>query len=418
MQISKPRFSIILDTRRIKKANLYPIKLRVTYAREQKYYSIGINLSKEHYETMQDSAALKMLKSISLKRELNQIKLKCDTIIVKANEIGANFDYFTYGLFEKDFFKQEFSRKDVYELYNRTILQIQQEGRIGTAASYQCSLSSLMKFRSKLTFRDISVEFLKNYEMWLLQNGKSITTVGVYLRPLRAILNCAITDGIVSRETNYPFGKRLYQIPATRNVKKALSKAEIKKIYDYQPLKGTWWAKAKDFFLFSYLSNGMNIKDILLLKRKNLDGEYLRFIRAKTMNTHKANITPISIFISPDLKRIIDAWESANGEDDDFLFPFISKGLTPEKSRLHIKQFTKMMNKHLLDIAKEVGIDKKVTTYFARHSFATILKKSGANIELIRESLGHTSSKTTATYLDSFDDDVKEGISKMLLDFS
>ena len=136
------------------------------------------------------------------------------------------------------------------------------------------------------------------------------------------------------------------------------------------------------------------------------------------MNTHKANITPISIFISPDLKRIIDAWESANGEDDDFLFPFISKGLTPEKSRLHIKQFTKMMNKHLLDIAKEVGIDKKVTTYFARHSFATILKKSGANIELIRESLGHTSSKTTATYLDSFDDDVKEGISNMLLDFS
>ena len=115
MQILKPRFSIILDTRRIKKGNLYPIKLRVTYAREQKYYSIGVNLLKVDYETIQDSATLKTIKSISLKRELTQIKLKCDTIIVKANEIAGNLDYFTFGLFEKRFFKQEFSREDVYE---------------------------------------------------------------------------------------------------------------------------------------------------------------------------------------------------------------------------------------------------------------------------------------------------------------
>ena len=77
-----------------------------------------------------------------------------------------------------------------------------------------------------------------------------------------------------------------------------------------------------------------------------------------------------------------------------------------------------MVNRYLLDIVKELEIDKKVTTYYARHSFATILKKSGANIELIRESLGHSSSKTTSIYLDSFDDDVKKGISNILIDFN
>ena len=418
MQISKPTITIILDTRRVKKASSYPVKLRVTFLREQKHYSLGLDLSEKEFELTQNSIAFKSTRDTELKRKVSQAKLKIETVFVKACEVAAKLDEFTFNLFEKRFFQQELSLQDVYECYASTINTITGEGRVGTAANYQCSMNSLKKFSPKLKFRDITAEFLKKYERHLLQEGKSITTVGVYLRPLRAVFNGAIADGIVSRDALYPFGKRQYQIPATRNVKKALTKADIKKFIDFEPLKGTWWDKAKDIFLFSYLSNGMNMKDILLLKRKNVESDYIRFMRAKTLNTHKGNNTPISIFISPALQEIIDKWGIEKGDGDDFIFPFIPQGVTPEKERLLIKQFTKMVNKYILSIAKQVKIEKKVTTYYARHSFATILKKGGSSIELIRESLGHSSSRTTAIYLDSFDDDIKEGISKMLLDFS
>ena len=91
------------------------------------------------------------------------------------------------------------------------------------------------------------MEFLKEYERYLLDQGKFISTVGIYLRPLRPIVNEAIAEGFISKEF-YPFGKRRYQIPASRNVKKALSLQEMGKIYHYQPLIGTWWEKAVTFF--------------------------------------------------------------------------------------------------------------------------------------------------------------------------
>ncbi len=76
-----------------------------------------------------------------------------------------------------------------------------------------------------------------------------------------------------------------------------------------------------------------------------------------------------------------------------------------------------MVNRYISKIGIEVGIDKHVTTYYARHSFATVLKRKGISTELISESLGHGSIKTTASYLDSFDDDTKTEIGKLLVDF-
>jgi site-specific recombinase XerD len=76
-----------------------------------------------------------------------------------------------------------------------------------------------------------------------------------------------------------------------------------------------------------------------------------------------------------------------------------------------------MVNRYIGKIVKEVAINKHVTTYFARHSFATILKRTGISIEVISEFLGHGSLKTTVSYLDSFDDDTKKEIGKLLVDF-
>ena len=112
---------------------------------------------------------------------------------------------------------------------------------------------------------------------------------------------------LIKKEKCYPFGKRRYQIPTSRNIKKALKLQDLAKIYHYAP-ECEQESRAKDFWLFSYLSNGINPKDIASLKYRNIEGEYLIFERAKTENTTRSNPKSISVFISDDINRIIDYW--------------------------------------------------------------------------------------------------------------
>jgi integrase len=228
------------------------------------------------------------------------------------------------------------------------------------------------------------------------------------------VFNSAIADGLINRDI-YPFGLRKYKIPSSKNVKKALTSAELKLLFDYKPIDGTWYDKAKDFFIFSYLCNGMNMKDILHLKKRNLDNGYLRFIRAKTINTNRTNSKQISIGIIEPLTKIIEKWQSEGENVDDYLFPFMSKASTPIEKQATTHQFIKMVNKHLKEIMYKLGIDKPVTTYYARHSFATVLKRSGVSTEKISESLGHSNIHTTSSYLDSFDDDSKRELALLLI---
>ena len=114
---------------------------------------------------------------------------------------------------------------------------------------------------------------------------------------------------------------------------------------------------------------------------------------------------------------IIERWRGPKRKPEDFIFDILQDNLTPDRERSIIQQFTKMVNKYIGKIANNVGIQKPITTYYARHSFATILRRGGKSTELISESLGHTSVKTTANYLDSFDDETKKEMQAMLIRF-
>jgi hypothetical protein len=110
-----------------------------------------------------------------------------------------------------------------YLVYIKKLLR---EGRIGTAVSYQCSYMSLRKFKGDVPFPLITPSFLIEYENWLKDQDVSKTTIGIYLRPLRAVFNEA-DAGIIKKEKSYPFGRRKYVIPTTRNIKKALELSDI-----------------------------------------------------------------------------------------------------------------------------------------------------------------------------------------------
>lgn len=436
---------ILLDTRRIKKSKKYPVKLRVTFERATEYYQSIFDLSKEEFDKLTASR---------ISNELQSIRDKLKEIERTAENVVSGLDPFNFPEFEKDFIqnnnlfrqrklkpvvlspiKNEFDYSPFYKKfpllleepkkpgtisisYIAYIKKILREGRISTGLNYHSSYVSLKKFRGDVRFSEITVTYLNEYESWLKAKNISKTTIGIYLRPLRSIFNDAIEEGIIKREKCYPFGRRRYCIPASKNTKKALDLDDIKKIYYYKSepdMKSE--ERAKDYWLFSYFGNGMNPKDIACLKYKNINDNYVVFERAKTERALRSDPKPITVFITEDMKLIIEKWGNKDKSPDNFLFPVLEAGLTPLRQYELVQLFVCFINDWMKRILKNLGIDKKATTYVARHTFSTVLKRSGASTEYIQEALGHSDVKTTENYLGSFGKEVKREFAERLSAF-
>ena len=397
----------LLDKRRPKKEGQYPVKVRVTFERQQKYYPVGVDLSQEDFDKISNHSVRKDLRSARQKILLMEAKVS------KAIESIKQFSFADLKVaLEGNSFKKS-SSIEVYDLFDEVISKLNREGRISTASAYKDARNSLAGYKSKLNFKQITIQFLKDYEAQLKSEGKSISTIGIYLRHLRAIYNKAIEAAIIDQKY-YPFGKNRYQIKAPRNIKKALTIEQINKIINYEVEEGTTQHFVRDIWLFSYLCNGMNIKDIINLKFKNLFGDTIQYDRSKTSNTIQ-NPKPIVITLLPKTKKIIERWAVEKKNEDDYIFPILRKDISELQKQKDKDQFVKTVNKYMKRIGEDIGYDKPLTTYAARHSFATVLKRSGAPTEFISESLGHKSLQTTEAYLDSFEDDTRKKFMENLI---
>jgi site-specific recombinase XerD len=397
----------ILDTRKIKMDHTYPVKLRVTFERKQQYYSTPYNFTDNDFE--------RIMFGKKLSEDEKVLKKKITAFENKAIDIINNLPFFTWQLFEKHYLINRGAKDSINFAFSEYATELRKTGRIGTAVSYECAQNSLEKFATGLRFADINPDFLRRYESWMLEKGNSITTVGIYLRSLRTLFNNSISEGMLTKEY-YPFGKKRYEIPTANNIKKALSINDIAKIYNYKPEPESMTDRAKDYWLFMYLCNGINVKDMSLLKYENIKGEVLEFERAKTART-KRNIEPIRVVITSEVNSIIEKWGNKPKERNTFIFPILEKGLAPERERQLIQQITHVINFHMKAVAKTLGITTDVTTYVARHSFATVLQRSGTSTEFIREALGHSNVRTTQSYLAGFEDESKKEIVKALTAF-
>ena len=163
---------------------------------------------------------------------------------------------------------------------------------------------------------------------------------------------------------------------------------------------------AIDVFAFSYYEGGINFIDIARLKKENIIDGKIIYSRSKTKKQ----------IILPLLKQSIEIINKYSDRNDSYLFPILSsfhKTDVQVANRLH--KILAKINKNLKQIGNALQIPIPVTTYVARHSFATILKKSGVKTSIISESLGHSSEKITQVYLDSFDNSQIEDAMKNLL---
>ena len=400
--------AITLD-RRARKDGTRSVQLRITFQREQKYYSLGLAMTKEEFKkTMapRPRGQHKENKLYFLDKEQHAI------------DILNRMHTFSFAEFKKQFLAGKRKRTCAFETFEDVIGDLQREGRAGTADTYRYAMKSFKGYhgKGKLRFEEITPEYLREYENAMLNAGRSKTTIGIYMRSLRTIYNRAIAEKVISREY-YPFGKYGYKIPASRNTKKALNLREIALIFNYESAPGTTEEFCRDIWLFSYLCNGINIKDIARLKWENVDRNSIEFVRSKTERTTVQNLKPIVAHLLPEAKEILEKWGNEDRNPEDYVFPVLEPECSPERELALVRQFTKQVNKYMKRIAEACGIEQKVTTYTARHSFATVLKRSNTSKEFISEALGHKDMKTTENYLDSFADEQRAETAKALVAF-
>lgn len=280
----------------------------------------------------------------------------------------------------------------------------------------KCALNSVSNYSKNgyLSFDDITVEWLNSYQRNMVDKGNSKSTVGMYLRCVRVVFNKAIKDGVITID-QYPFGKGKYEIPAGRNIKKALKAEDLKKIKEYKPVPDSMEEWARDMWYFIFLCNGINPKDMAKLKYKHIDADQITFVRSTTKDTSKLQM-PILIANSERIQNIIAKWGNPDTNAENYVFPILRPGLSPEQIHSRVHDFFSKVNKGMKAIAASLNITDKVTTYVARHSYATVLKHNGISVDYISESMGHSNIRTTERYLASFDLETRRECSRILLD--
>lgn len=401
--------SLFLDTRHIKKNKAYSVKLRVfsNDLKKAKLYSTK-------FEFFNEKDFNSVWKTEKTRKVHETLKLEMQAVLLKANSTAQSLDVFTFESFERGM-KFNKTRKDVFSFYEQAINDYKQNKQIGTASNYDLSMKSLKRFCNKetLLFIEVTSNWLKGYEKFMLSEGKSTTTIGIYLRPLRAIFNAAIDQKIINADL-YPFGRRKYAIPEPKATKKALSQDQLKQLFETEAPTPEQ-QKAKAFWFFSYSCNGLNVADIARLQYKNVSDNLLSFHRQKTINT-KRQQAAIQVYLTDFAKDVITKYGQEPISPETLIFDILQADATPEQQHRQTQNFVRFINQHIKNFAENIGI-KNVSTYTARHSYATNLIRKGAAMEFVSESLGHSNLKTTQTYFKGFENETRKQFAEKLMQF-
>lgn len=438
---------LILDTRRIKqKTGKYPVKLLVIHNRVPHRYQTIFELTKEEF---------KILSASRITTRLQKIRDSIKEITRKAEESALDIVPFRFDVFEKEyiydnplFIQRKYIKRstaalvDQYKVFDYSkyhkrfpfltepvpevgtisftyfqyIKDLLAQKRLGTAISLFNSYRSFLRFRGNVYFNEVTVTWLREYEIHQIEKGLSRTTIGMYVRALRTIFNEAAIHGIIKKERCYPFGRRKYIIPNTRSQKKALTLQHVEQIFCFEP-RHQAEGRARDYWILLYLCNGINPKDLALLKFKNVEDGYLHFERAKTINTGRADPKIITVYITEEIQSIVDRLGNADRSPENYMFPILQHGIDELREHELIKLFIAFVNNWMTEIARALGLPRKPTTVISRHTFATVMKNAGATTEYIQEALGHHNKETTEFYLDSFEKKIKKQFAVKLTAF-
>jgi integrase len=414
MRKSDVSYTTVLFKKQPKKDGTFPLKLRITYQRKQKYYGIGLSLTEDSWNKLNKPGNKGNLREF--RETVNGVENAAKATIDK---LTSNEKEFSFRQFEDAMFSGSNSSIYLFEAYKIHVAALKEAGKVSTAVSTENTLNSLKTFYKNrdVRFVDITPSVLKRYEDWMLvKNKKSETTVSIYLRNLRAMFNRQIAAGLLDSES-YPFGRYKYNIPVVNTRDKVIDSDILKKIHGYQPEEFSNIDKGKDLWFFLYQCNGMNVKDMCRLKFSDFKEDHFVFTRAKTEGKTKDSVD-IRVVLNDDILRIIEKWGNKN-EGSNYVFPFYTgTKVSPEEERRVTQNLVSFINDNMNRIAKKLELDINITTYSARQTFSNVLMNSNAPIKLIAETLGHTSTLTTEKhYLKKMQLEKQKEFTKDLLKF-
>jgi site-specific recombinase XerD len=400
---------VILYTSKTLSSGEHPVMLRVIKDRKPKYISVGISSTKELWDEKEGELKKKHPLYKEAKILIQKKRLEASKLVIELESEEKNL---SSEEIKKTLKKSKKGLLSLFTYFDLIIERLKNSGQVKTSVVYKDTKNNFKQFTGQKDkqFSEIDVAFLSRFEEFLKASGKGANTTYIYLRTLRALINRAIKEDVCP-EKYYAFRKfSLSKYARIKTAKRAITKEEIEKIKNVNLKKYPEFTDAKNIFLFSYYCRGMNFTDIASLKWNDVEGERLNYVRQKTKER-------FSIQLLPPAKEILAHYKKQSRyKRSDYLFPILTeRHATPVAIYNKKVKMLRKINQDLKEIARVSKVKAVLTTYVARHSFATILKRQGVNTSLISEMLGHDSEKTTQIYLDSFENKVLDEVSKALL---
>lgn len=378
--------SVFLDTRTVNKKGTYPVKIKVYFQGKPKYYPTGICMStKEELEEVLESKSKKNIEiQYIIHKEFNRILKNVDILVERGTFSFSNLN----NMLGKNI------GGTLNEMISAKIKELENEEKFGTSAFYKGTLSLLKRYmKHDVPIKEVTVEWLNGLEKFILKTANQ-TTVAMNMRNIRATMNIAKQVGVI-RESDYPFGRGKYQIKEGSGKKKALNKKQLKAIAEYSD--GSMTTEFyRDLWLFIYFCNGLNVADLISLKFSDIQNGEISFIRKKTKDRTR-DVKRIYAAITPEMYSIINKWGN-DPKKSVYIFPFLKPGDSAWEHEKKKKNLTKLINKRMKMIGEKLNLGK-ITTYVARHTYATVLRNEGIPISIISPMLGHSSVTTTEIYL-------------------
>jgi len=277
----------------------------------------------------------------------------------------------------------------LFPFVDYTVKNFKKGNRQKTASICMTAKKSFERF---LCGKDILIDKIDNdlirkYESYLKTTGIVNNTISCYMRSLRSVYNQAVKQGLSIQKN--PFSRITTRIDKT--VKRAVNEdviVRIKKLdlSSYQEL-----SLARDLFMISFYLRGISFIDMANLRKNNLKSGYIIYSRSKTQQM-------LTVKLEACMQDIITRYESQT--IDDYLLPVYT-----DRNRDYASQL-RNHNKRLVRISEILGLEKSLSSYVVRHTWATLALRKGVPIEVISESMGHENETTTRIYLASLDQSV------------
>lgn len=320
------------------------------------------------------------LKSIIRQMETEELRYTTDTIIATFQRVTKETSFFTF--------------------MHNAIAQLKHLGKIRTSETYAATLKSFITFRDgrDIPLNGINSDLMLLYEAYLKTRGVSMNTISFYMRNLRAVYNRAVEKELTPQI--YPF--RHVYTGVEKTVKRAVPIKTIKALKEQDLSLKPILDYARDMFLFSFYTRGMSFIDMSYLKKKDLKNGFLTYRRKKTGQL-------LTIKWEKCMEEIIDKYPK---NETIYLLPIITK---PGKERKQYNNALHLVNYHLKELSTMLKLQRPLTMYVARHSWASAAKFKNIPLSVISEGMGHDSEATTRIYLASLETSVVDKANKMIL---